>query len=154
MTISSMKCTWRRLAKQLWRPTISSSPVSKPNSQKPANAWRKIKRSCLPFTTFRLNIGRIYEWEAGQERKEINPETYAVCKADMILKGVGESADHIVGGAEWSTLSHDAFPAQEFDFLPLCSDGRLSKKALISSMVQSVHFATTVGRMSSTFETT
>jgi transposase-like protein len=35
---------------------------------KPANAWRKIKRSCLPFTTFRLNIGRIYEWEAGQER--------------------------------------------------------------------------------------
>jgi type I restriction enzyme M protein len=35
----------------------------------------------------------------------------------MILKGVGESADHIVGGAEWSTLSHDAFPAQEFDFM-------------------------------------
>ncbi len=49
--------------------------------------------------------------------QEINPETYAVCKADMLLKGEGESADHIVGGAEWSTLSHDAFPAQEFDFL-------------------------------------
>jgi type I restriction enzyme M protein len=49
--------------------------------------------------------------------QEINPETYAVCKADMILKGEGESADHIVGGAEWSTLSHDAFPAQEFDFM-------------------------------------
>src|SRR5436853_11046 len=48
--------------------------------------------------------------------QEINPETYAVCKADMLLKGEGESADHIVGGAEWSTLSHDAFPAQEFDF--------------------------------------
>src|ERR1019366_2572315 len=32
-------------------------------------------------------------------------------------KGGGESADHIVGGAEWSTLSHDAFPAQEFDFM-------------------------------------
>lgn len=44
--------------------------------------------------------------------QEINPETYAVCKADMLLKGEGESADHIVGGAEWSTLSHDAFPAR------------------------------------------
>jgi type I restriction enzyme M protein len=33
----------------------------------------------------------------------------------MLLKGEGESADHIIGGAEWSTLSHDAFPAQEFD---------------------------------------
>jgi len=49
--------------------------------------------------------------------QEINPETYAVCKADMLLKGEGESADQIVGGAEWSTLSHDAFPAQEFDFM-------------------------------------
>jgi type I restriction enzyme M protein len=49
--------------------------------------------------------------------QEINPETYAVCKADMLLKGEGESADHIVGGAQWSTLSHDAFPAQEFDFM-------------------------------------
>jgi type I restriction enzyme M protein len=49
--------------------------------------------------------------------QEINPETYAVCKADMLLKGEGESADRIVGGAEWSTLSHDAFPAQEFDFM-------------------------------------
>ena len=35
----------------------------------------------------------------------------------MLLKGEGEAADHIVGGAEWSTLSHDAFPAQEFDFM-------------------------------------
>ncbi len=49
--------------------------------------------------------------------QEINPETYAVCKADMLLKGEGDIADHIVGGAEWSTLSHDAFPAQEFDFM-------------------------------------
>jgi len=49
--------------------------------------------------------------------QEINPETYAVCKADMLLKGEGESADHIVGGAEWSTLAHDAFPSQEFDFM-------------------------------------
>jgi len=49
--------------------------------------------------------------------QEINPETYAVCKADMLLKGEGENADYIVGGAEWSSLSHDAFPAQEFDFM-------------------------------------
>ena len=49
--------------------------------------------------------------------QEINPETYAICKADMLLKGEGKNADHIVGGAEWSTLSHDAFPAREFDFM-------------------------------------
>ena len=49
--------------------------------------------------------------------QEINPETYAICKADMLMKGEGENADHIVGGAEWSTLSHDAFPAMEFDFM-------------------------------------
>jgi len=49
--------------------------------------------------------------------QEINPETYAICKSDMLIKGEGESADHIVGGAEYSTLSNDAFPAQEFDFL-------------------------------------
>ena len=48
--------------------------------------------------------------------QEINPETYAVCKADMLLKGEGD-ADHIVGGAEWSTLANDAFPAREFDFM-------------------------------------
>lgn len=49
--------------------------------------------------------------------QEINPETYAICKADMLLKGEGQNADYIVGGAEWSILSHDAFPATEFDFM-------------------------------------
>jgi type I restriction enzyme M protein len=49
--------------------------------------------------------------------QEINPETYAVCKADMLLKGEGENARNIQGGAEWSTLANDAFPAQEFDFM-------------------------------------
>jgi len=49
--------------------------------------------------------------------QEINPETFAICKADMLLKGEGENADHIVGGAEWSTFSRDAFPALEFDFM-------------------------------------
>ncbi|MCJ2186665.1 type I restriction-modification system subunit M [Novosphingobium beihaiensis] len=49
--------------------------------------------------------------------QEINPETYAIAKADLILKGEGEEADHIRGGPEWSTLSNDAFPTQEFDFM-------------------------------------
>lgn len=49
--------------------------------------------------------------------QEINPETYAIAKADLILKGEGEEADNIVGGTEWSTLSNDAFPAREFDFM-------------------------------------
>lgn len=49
--------------------------------------------------------------------QEINPETYAICKADMLLKGEGGNADHIVGGAEHSTLLNDAFPAMEFDFM-------------------------------------
>jgi type I restriction-modification system DNA methylase subunit len=49
--------------------------------------------------------------------QEINSETYASCKSDMLLKGEGENADHIIGGTEWSTLAHDAFPAQEFDFM-------------------------------------
>jgi len=49
--------------------------------------------------------------------QEINPETFAICKADMLLKGEGENADHVVGGAEHSTLSRDAFPAREFDFM-------------------------------------
>ena len=31
--------------------------------------------------------------------QEINPETFAICKADMLLKGEGENADHVVGGA-------------------------------------------------------
>ena len=55
--------------------------------------------------------------EARLYGQEINPETYAICKADMLIKGEGENADHIVGGAEWSPLSHDAFPGQEFDFM-------------------------------------
>ena len=48
---------------------------------------------------------------------EINAETYAICKADLLVKGEGEPADNIVGGPEHSTLSNDAFPSQEFDFM-------------------------------------
>ena len=49
--------------------------------------------------------------------QEINPETYAICKADLLLKGEGEEADNIIGGPEWSTLANDAFPSREFDFM-------------------------------------
>ena len=49
--------------------------------------------------------------------QEINAETYAICKADLLLKGGGEAADNIVGGPEHSTLSNDAFSSREFDFM-------------------------------------
>jgi type I restriction enzyme M protein len=49
--------------------------------------------------------------------QEINSETYAIAKADLLLKGEGEEADNIIGGPEWSTLSNDAFPTREFDFM-------------------------------------
>ena len=39
--------------------------------------------------------------------QEINPETYAIAKADMMLKGDGEEALHIAFG---STLSSDQPP--------------------------------------------
>jgi type I restriction enzyme M protein len=49
--------------------------------------------------------------------QEISSETYAICKADLLLKGEGEAADNIVGGPEYSTLANDAFPSREFDFM-------------------------------------
>ncbi len=49
--------------------------------------------------------------------QEINPETYAICKADLLLKGEGVEAENIFGGADKSTLSADQFPSREFDFM-------------------------------------
>lgn len=49
--------------------------------------------------------------------QEINAETYAIAKADLILQGKGQEADNVVGGPEWSTLSNDAFATGEFDFM-------------------------------------
>jgi type I restriction enzyme M protein len=49
--------------------------------------------------------------------QEINAETYAIAKADLLMKGEGEAADNIVGGPEYSTLSNDAFRSREFDFM-------------------------------------
>lgn len=49
--------------------------------------------------------------------QEINAETYAICKADLLLSGEGDDADNIVGGPEHSTLSNDAFKSRKFDFM-------------------------------------
>ena len=46
--------------------------------------------------------------------QEVNPETFAISTADLILKGEGTEADNIAYG---STLSSDAFPTREFDFM-------------------------------------
>lgn len=46
--------------------------------------------------------------------QEVQPETYAICKADMLLKGDGEEAEHISYG---STLSLDGNRSRQFDFM-------------------------------------
>ncbi|WP_209366713.1 type I restriction-modification system subunit M [Priestia megaterium] len=46
--------------------------------------------------------------------QEINAETYAISKADLLLKGEGEEAENFGHG---STLSQDAFLSKEFDFM-------------------------------------
>lgn len=46
--------------------------------------------------------------------QEINPETYAICTADLLLKGDGEEAGHIMYG---STLSDDQHASRSFDFM-------------------------------------
>lgn len=46
--------------------------------------------------------------------QEVQPETYAICKADMLLKGDGDQAEHIAYG---STLSADGNTNRQFDFM-------------------------------------
>jgi len=46
--------------------------------------------------------------------QEVQPETYAICKADMLLKGDGDQAEHISYG---STLSVDGNATRQFDFM-------------------------------------
>ena len=46
--------------------------------------------------------------------QEIQPETFAISKADLLLKGEGAEAQNMKYG---STLSDDGFPSQEFDFM-------------------------------------
>lgn len=46
--------------------------------------------------------------------QELNPETYAIAKGDMLLKGDGREANNIYYG---STLSNDGNATMEFDFM-------------------------------------
>jgi len=46
--------------------------------------------------------------------QEVQPETYAISKADLLIKGKGQAAENMKYG---STLSSDAFPSMEFDFM-------------------------------------
>lgn len=43
--------------------------------------------------------------------QELNPESYAICKADMLIKG--QDIDNIIFG---NTLSNDGLPAKRFDY--------------------------------------
>lgn len=47
----------------------------------------------------------------GQENAD---ETYAIARADMLVKGEGKQADNVFFG---STISNDGFPREEFDFM-------------------------------------
>ncbi|MDT4761157.1 class I SAM-dependent DNA methyltransferase [Sphaerochaeta sp. PS] len=46
--------------------------------------------------------------------QEINPETYAIAKADLLLKGDGDQSEHIYFG---STLSDDGWATYRYDFM-------------------------------------
>ncbi|ANU09394.1 restriction endonuclease subunit S [Planococcus antarcticus DSM 14505] len=46
--------------------------------------------------------------------QEINPETYAITKADLLIKGEAIQDDNVAYG---STLSNDGFPTYNFDFM-------------------------------------
>ncbi len=46
--------------------------------------------------------------------QEVNAETYAITKADLLLKGEGSEAENFRHG---STLSNDGFPGMEFNFM-------------------------------------
>ena len=45
--------------------------------------------------------------------QEVNPETYAICKSDMLIKGDDRDANNIALG---STLSEDGHPSATFDY--------------------------------------
>ena len=59
--------------------------------------------------------------------QEINDESYAICKADMLIKG--QDIQNIVAG---DTLSDDGHPGKKFDYMlsnpPLASSGRRSRR--------------------------
>ena len=65
-------------------------------------------------TLINLSSGHGKEVSVHLYGQEVNPETFAISKADLILKGEGVEAENMKFG---STLSGDAFPSHEFDFM-------------------------------------
>jgi len=63
-----------------------------------------------------LNLAKSHDKEIAIHLygQEVNPETFAISKADLLIKGEGEQAENMKFG---STLSSDAFPTQQFDFM-------------------------------------
>lgn len=63
--------------------------------------------------------------------QEVNPETYAICKADMLIKE--EDPDKIAYG---STLGNDGFPNLQFDFMlsnpPYGKTWKIDEDAIVS----------------------
>jgi type I restriction enzyme M protein len=65
-----------------------------------------------------LSVGEAYLKELNPEAsmevfgQELNPETYAICRSDMMLKG--QDPTHIAVG---NTLTRDAFPGETFDYM-------------------------------------
>ena len=49
--------------------------------------------------------------------QEINSETYAICKADLLMRGEESEKANIIGGPNHSTLSNDGFRGLTFDFM-------------------------------------
>ena len=70
-----------------------------------------------------MTIGELGLRRIAEERKkkisiymfgqEINPETYAITKADLLLRGEGGRKSRVAFG---STLSRDGYPTETFDF--------------------------------------
>tara|TARA_Y100000310_G_C20700675_1_gene829568 strand:- start:6190 stop:8226 length:2037 start_codon:yes stop_codon:yes gene_type:complete len=90
-----------------------------------------------------LTVGKEYILENYNENadiflfgQELNGQTYAICKADMLLKG--ENPDHIKGGdaehSKASTLSNDEYANEKFDYIisnpPYGVEWKKDKKAV------------------------
>ena len=69
--------------------------------------------------------------------QEVNPETFAICKADMLIKG--EDPEKIAFG---STLSNDGFPKLKFDFMlsnpPYGKTWKVDQDSIIDSKTKEI----------------
>lgn len=69
--------------------------------------------------------------------QEVNPETYAICKADMLIKE--EDPDKIAYG---STLGNDGFPNLQFDFMlsnpPYGKTWKIDQEAIVDKKTKEI----------------